>query len=92
MQTKVLSDHGITPLKSVAVGRPVEHVESAFVGSWNVWEVKLLYLVSIGLCLLVWCELGFIVEKASLDYSNFLHTKKNMVLMVKNSSLKGSLE
>ncbi len=27
MQTKVLSDHGIALLKSVAIGRPIEHVE-----------------------------------------------------------------
>lgn len=43
MQTKVLSDHGITLLKSVAIGRPIEHVEHLnviFFGSTGILTLK----------------------------------------------------
>lgn len=51
---------------------PIEHVESPFVGSWNVWEVTDYnrLAVSIGLCLLVQCELALRSSKMEMFFSD----------------------
>lgn len=49
-----------------------EHVESPFIGSWNVWEVTDYnrLAVGIGLCLLVQCELALRSSEMEMFFSD----------------------